>query len=223
MKIERIYIGGWFQRTTLQLSEIYDFVRDGTSQLKLDKNKLQKMRTDLDLAHVEYNVDGLEYLMLTTNTEIQIKIFEDGLIVLNDGDVNEFSLFQDIESLAQYYEKKLSPAFSYLFSLGAPVPKELANIETVYPYFIVLNNAKEAEMQALLSRTEKQKYFDYKNQHYDVVRGNKYYFINNKTKEEKMKKNQKGITLVALVITILFSYDEKLKCSNSKGFLLATI
>ena len=183
MKIEKVYIGGWFQRTTLQLSEIYDFVRDGTSQLKLDKNKLQKMRADLDLAHVEYNVDGLEYLYLTTNTDIQIKIFEDGLIVLNDGNVTEFSLFQDIESLAQYYEKKLSPAFSYLFSLGAPVPKELANIETVYPYFIVLNNAKETEMQALLSRTERQKYFDYKNQHYDVVRGNKYYFINNKTKD----------------------------------------
>ena len=36
-------------------------------------------------------------------------------------------------------------------------------------------------------------------------------------------KNKKGITLIALVITILFSYDEKLKCSNSKGFLLATI
>ena len=32
-----------------------------------------------------------------------------------------------------------------------------------------------------------------------------------------------GITLIALVITILFSYDEKLKCSNSKGFLLTTI
>ena len=36
-------------------------------------------------------------------------------------------------------------------------------------------------------------------------------------------KNAHGITLVALVITILFSYDEKLKCSNSKGFLLTTI
>ena len=34
---------------------------------------------------------------------------------------------------------------------------------------------------------------------------------------------QKGITLIALVITILFSYDEKLKFSNSKGFLLQTI
>ena len=37
------------------------------------------------------------------------------------------------------------------------------------------------------------------------------------------RKKNKGITLIALVITILFSYDEKLKCSNSKGFLLATI
>ena len=36
-------------------------------------------------------------------------------------------------------------------------------------------------------------------------------------------KSSKGITLIALVITILFSYDEKLKCSNSKGFLLVTI
>ena len=43
-------------------------------------------------------------------------------------------------------------------------------------------------------------------------------------KRIKMKKNQeKGITLIALVITILFSYDEKIKCSNSKGFLLQTI
>lgn len=37
-----------------------------------------------------------------------------------------------------------------------------------------------------------------------------------------LKRNQ-GITLIALVVTILFSYDEKIKCSNSKGFLLTTI
>ena len=34
---------------------------------------------------------------------------------------------------------------------------------------------------------------------------------------------QKGITLLALIITILFSYDEMIKFSNSKGFLLVTI
>ena len=31
----------------------------------------------------------------------------------------------------------------------------------------------------------------------------------NKTKYRKIVKKQKGITLIALVITILFSYDEK--------------
>ena len=43
--------------------------------------------------------------------------------------------------------------------------------------------------------------------------------------EKKTKElcKERGITLVALVITILFSYDEKIKCSNSKGFLLTTI
>ena len=40
---------------------------------------------------------------------------------------------------------------------------------------------------------------------------------------KKLTEKDKGITLVALVVTILFSYDEKLKCSNSKGFLLQTI
>ena len=49
-------------------------------------------------------------------------------------------------------------------------------------------------------------------------------------KETKVKKimrktsiEEKGITLIALVITIIFSYDENLKSSNNKGFLLQTI
>ena len=46
-------------------------------------------------------------------------------------------------------------------------------------------------------------------------------------KEDVMNSNKtrqnSGITLIALVITILFSYDEMIKFSNSKGFLLATI
>ena len=45
---------------------------------------------------------------------------------------------------------------------------------------------------------------------------------NKYTKGVKLKTN-KAITLIALIITILFSYDEKIKCSNSKGFLLTTI
>lgn len=40
--------------------------------------------------------------------------------------------------------------------------------------------------------------------------------------KEKKKENQ-GITLIALVVTIIFSYDENVKYSNNKGFLLQTI
>ena len=36
-------------------------------------------------------------------------------------------------------------------------------------------------------------------------------------------RRENGITLIALVITIIFSYDENLKSSNNKGFLLQTI
>lgn len=94
-------------------------------------------------------------------------------------------MFNDIEALADYYENKLSPAIGYLFSLGAPVPKELANIETVFPYFIVLNNETKENIQLLLSKTDKEKYFEYENDSYDVVRGDKYYFINNKKESIK--------------------------------------
>ena len=41
--------------------------------------------------------------------------------------------------------------------------------------------------------------------------------------DKKTIKEQAGITLVALVITIIFSYDEILKFSNNKGFLLQAI
>ena len=34
---------------------------------------------------------------------------------------------------------------------------------------------------------------------------------------------EKGITLIALVVTTIFSYDENIKSSNNKGFLLQSI
>lgn len=185
MKISNVYIGGWFQRTMLQLSEIYDFLRESKTQLNLDQNKLNKFRKNLEIGKIEYGVAGEEYIEFTTSLNIKVKIFEDGLIVLDNQKVSEDTLFSDIEHVTDYYEKRLSPAFSYLFSLGAPVPKELANIENVYPYFIVCENASKDDIANLLAGTEKQKYFEFVNDKYDVVRGDKYYFINNKKQSDK--------------------------------------
>lgn len=180
MKINSVYVGGWFQRTMLQLSEIYDFLRTGTSHLKLEQKKLNELRKNLEIGSIDYGVDGEEYVKFTTAERISVKIFEDGLIILSNNNVSEETLFTDIDKVTNYYENKLSKALNYLFSLGAPVPKELAGIETVYPYFIVCDNASKEEMTELLSQTEKQKYFEFVNANYEVIRGDKYYFINNK-------------------------------------------
>ncbi len=180
MKITNVYVGGWFQRTMLQLTEIYDFLRESKSHLDLDQEKLQNYRKELAIGKIDYGVNGEEFIEFTTSFDISVKIFEDGLIVLNNRNVSEDTLFADIDKVTDYYENKLSPAFSYLFSLGAPVPKELANIATVYPYFIVCDKATKNNIADLLTRTEKQKYFEFTNEKYDVVRGDKYYFINNK-------------------------------------------
>ena len=102
------------------------------------------------------------------------------LIILNNTDVSYETLFADMDKLTEYYNNRLSPALSYLFSLGAPVPKELANIESIFPYFIVSEKATKKQMSELLAQTEKQKYFEFDNTKYDVIRGDKYYFINNK-------------------------------------------
>ena len=40
---------------------------------------------------------------------------------------------------------------------------------------------------------------------------------------QKIKNSKKGITLIALVITTIFSYYENVKSSNNKGFLLESI
>ena len=183
MKIEKIYVGGWFQRTMLHLTEIYDFLREGDSRLNLDKDKLQVLRANLDIKELDYNVDGFEYIEYDTNDDIKVKIYEDGLIILSRAETSSVAMINDVKNITSYYEEKFSPAISYIFSLGAPVPKELAHIETVYPYFIVLNNAKQAEIEELISKTDNEKYFRFSNENFDIVRGDVYYFVNNKKKQ----------------------------------------
>lgn len=180
MKIKSIYIGGWFQRTMLQLSEIYDFLRDGTSQLGLDSNRLIELRDNLGIESIEYGVANEEFVAFSTEDRIRVKLFEDGLMVVSSDQVSEPTMFADVERLRGYYEERLSPALNFLFSTGAPVFKELARVDSIYPYFIVCDNATQDNISELLAKTERQKYFEFDGKNYSVLRGDKYYFINNK-------------------------------------------
>ena len=177
MNIQKIYIGGWFQRTTLHLSEIYDFLKKAESPPGFNKKKLKDLRDALVLDTITFNVEDLEYIKVTTTSNIDISIYEDGLIVLSKK--HDDDIPQDIEALTTYYETLLSPALSYIFSLGAPIPKELASIKTIYPYFIVLDRAEKHEIENLLQSFKQDKYFEIKKETFEIYRGNKLYVINN--------------------------------------------
>jgi len=178
MNIQKIYIGGWFQRTTLHLSEIYDFLKEAKSELALDQQKLRELRDSLEIGAMEMRIGNLDYIEFRSKSGIAVKVYEDGLIVLNNP--QPAGVIKDlIGELTSYYETKLSPAISYIFSLGAPIPKELANIKTIYPYFLVLGRATRHEIDGLLKDFGQEKYFEITKPEFEIYRGNKLYIINN--------------------------------------------
>ncbi|MCD4771025.1 hypothetical protein K8R30_01245 [archaeon] len=128
-----VVFGGWYQRTTLHLSEVHRFLLNGTSDLDLSKVKLKALRNGLGLKSVKRIVGYLEYLEFETKNGIKVKYFEDGLYVLSKKGAGIVKIKKEIED---YFHKKFQPAIGYLFSLGAPTPKILSNMEEVHPFVI---------------------------------------------------------------------------------------
>lgn len=110
----------------------------GESELDLSKEKLKNLHENLGLTLVTREAGYLEHVRAVTNEGIEIKYYEDGLYVfgLVSSDIEGARLILD-----SFYEKRFAPAIAYIFSLGAPTPKELANIKTVHPIAVgVIDN-----------------------------------------------------------------------------------
>src|SRR3989339_687758 len=135
--VNTITFGGWYQRTTMHLSEVFQFLSEGTSKLDLDKDKLTELLKNLDIKKVERKNDYLEYIEAVTKENIIINYYEDGLYILKIEEKDlEKDLEKDIKKLKEYFDTKYNPAINYLFSLGAPTPKILANIKDDHPIVI---------------------------------------------------------------------------------------
>lgn len=126
----KITYGGWYQRTTLHLSEIYDLMALGKSNLDLDKDKLKELQKSLDIENITREAGYLEYIKAKTKDGIEIRYYEDGLYIL---ELNSRDIKKGAKLLEEYFSNKLNPAVTYIFSLGAPTPKILANIKTTHP------------------------------------------------------------------------------------------
>ncbi len=128
-----ITYGGWYQRTTLHLSEIYGLFAYGASRLNLDESKLKKIKADLDLESVSRESGYFECVTAKTSSGIEIRYYEDGLYIL---EISSDDISKSQKQLEKYFQEKLNPAISYIFSLGAPTPKVLANIHTKHPVVV---------------------------------------------------------------------------------------
>lgn len=182
MTIQKIYIGGWFQRTTLHLTEIWDFLNRGKSNLDFPKEKLDEARNSLSIDSVSRESGPLEYILVKTKADISYRIYEDGLIILE----KDFrSLKDDFEAIKDYYDNKLSKALSLIFSKGAPVPKELANIKTILPYIVTVTDTTKEETDKIFRDFSEDVYSTLTTKNIEVYRAPGIILINN-LKDEKL-------------------------------------
>ena len=182
MQIQKLYIGGWFQRTTLHLTEIWDFLKYGRSNLDFPQEKLNESRDILSVEEVSRESGPLEYILAKTNLKISYRIYEDGLIILEK---EAESLKNDFEVIKDYYDNKLSKSLSLIFSKGAPVPKELANIKTILPYIIVVTDAKKEEAEKIFKNSSEDIYSTLTTKNIEVYKSSGIILINN-IRDEKL-------------------------------------
>ncbi|MFA5130727.1 MAG: hypothetical protein WC477_07515 [Patescibacteria group bacterium] len=176
MHIQKIYIGGWFQRTTLHITEIWDLLKNGASELDFPKEALAKAKSVLAIESLSRESGPLEYIFVQAKNGIAYRIYEDGLIVLE----KEYkSLKDDFKDIKDYYDKKLSKSISYIFSKGAPVPKELANITTILPYIVTMSDATKDDVKRIFHDAGEEAYSVIETDQTEVYRGNGLIIINN--------------------------------------------
>jgi hypothetical protein len=182
IKIKTLTFGGWYQRTTLHLTEVYNFLTEVKSDLNLNKNKLKILRDQLNLKSIKRVQGYLEHIEIITNSKIKIRYYEDGLYVF---ELDAKDIKKDSKKLKEYFENKWKPAISYIFSLGAPTPKVLSNMKDNHPIVLgtISRNPKKIKIDQkiygkIYSETTSRHAHVFKTKDYIIT------IVSNKTKKD---------------------------------------
>lgn len=120
-------------------------------------------------------IDYFEYIEAENKDNITIKIYEDGLVLFQKD--SSKNLKEDLDVLRNYFKEIFSPAIGYLFSLGAPVPKELANIQSISPVFITIENNSSEIIDEIFQSLGEKKYYEIKEKGIEIYRGGHIFLI----------------------------------------------
>src|SRR5690606_7722643 len=115
-----------------------------TSKLSLSSDKLFSLHQMLDLQSVAKEAGYLEYVRATTNNNIEIRYFEDGLFILESTSRNP-ELTTKI--LKTYHDNSFIPALRYLFSQDVPMPGLQNHTLTNHPVVVALTSTRPREFE----------------------------------------------------------------------------
>lgn len=133
MNPQYVYLGTWFQRTSLHLKEVYIFLKFKKGIVGLDQNYLELIWEKLKLKSVKlHEEESFDYVEFVSH-DIRTIITEDGVVLMR----MEFKNGADYHELENFYTEYLAPVLAHLFSLGAPLPKELKNVKEIYPHYFM--------------------------------------------------------------------------------------
>lgn len=183
MKIQKLSIGTWFQRTTLHLSEVWSLIDKEGKDTLFEKGDLSALRKSLQITKSTRVAEEFESVYFESEYGFSGVIHEDGLVVISC--LNVENIEEDKLKLKSFYENVFSKAISYLFSKGAPVPKELANIPTVLPYMFVISDSSIEEVTANFFSSEERIHSIVRGQKSTILRGSRTMVVLNPTSEEQ--------------------------------------
>ncbi|MEM4271494.1 MAG: hypothetical protein QXD13_00140 [Candidatus Pacearchaeota archaeon] len=150
MTIEKIYLGVWFQRTSIHLKEIYNFIKYRKTLKILEEKKIKEYWNALKVREAGYYEEKYFDYVEAKCGNINLSLTEDGVML------SELPKFEDVKEgvkeIEDFYINNFAPAISYLFSKGAPLPKDLLRMQEAYPLYLVGRNLKEKEAIELLNK-----------------------------------------------------------------------
>ncbi len=162
-----VYLGTWFQRTSLHLKEVYIFLKYKKGIQGLDQRKLfeiwNKLKLENVFLHEETDFDYVEFY----SQGIRTMITEDGVILMR----RDWEKSDDYKLLDDFYVNYLAPILSQLFSLGAPIPKELKSARDIYPLFYTGQKIKKQVVDRLFLDNHDLSFSVIKNQDLEINLG----------------------------------------------------
>ncbi len=182
MKIKKIYVGSWYPRTLFHLNELHQFLSDGSSDLSLNKEKLQALKKELNPKDVKIEQDFGRSILSAKFGNYEFEGHENGLTLLSSQKINDKKIDDEIKALSEFAFQNVFSSFGYIYSQGAPIPKIFSAMKSVMPYTILADKTDRDEIVKFLKDRKQTIEKEFKNNNISVYYGQSIVIIIGDTK-----------------------------------------